>query len=350
MPTTAPAPKAKNSPAPKATSAPIVAATPTRAPASVSAGGGVLLFTIGMHIEPLGATMSTLVSGASKTNGAGQGASYTIAQIFNNHVKDIQAVASIVEKHNGRMTIQAQTPFTTAAIQNKNSILTDLEARGHEIGLHFHEDAHLGKNADALSVATWCAVLKEEISFIKQTGVKGNIRYWSGGNLYVNLLDAATCAGLDVNSDWKNPDIQETDVRLIGIHPWRPAGGTRGTDVSKFATHDPNGKIIFLPEGIYARSDFASMRRAETAGGDEAYFEFLKQSFNASLAAAAADKVNVFHFTVHPAEFKGDVKNPFAVIEKFLTDVVDPQVKAGRVKWATLAEMADAFKAWEKAR
>ncbi len=344
-------PKQKNQPAPKATAAPAVVATPaaqpTRAPSSTS--GGVLLFTIGVHIEPLGATVSALVPNA-KTGNGGQGASYTIANLFNNHVKDIQTVASIVEKHSGRMTIQAQSPFTTAVVQNKNTLLAELESRGHEIGLHFHEDAHLGKNAESLSKDIWCAVMKEEIGYIKQTGVKGNVRYWSGGNLYVNLLDAAFCAGLEVNSDWKNPQTQTTDAALVGIHPWRPAGGTNGTDTSKFAKHDPNGKIIFLPEGSYARGDFASMRRSETAGGDEAYFEFLKKSFNDSLAAAEKDKVNVFHFTIHPGEFKGDAKNPFAVIDKFLTDVVDPQVKAGTVKWATFGEMADAYKAWEKGR
>jgi hypothetical protein len=333
----------KNSPMPKA---PLASATPTPAPTRAtlsSAGSGVLLFTIGVHIEPLGATVSALVPN-TKAGNVRQGASYTIVNIFNNHVNDLKTLASIVERHDGRMTIQAQSPFTTAAIQNKNNVLAEFEARGHEIGLHFHEDAHLGQNSEQLSADVWCAVMQEEIGYIKQAGVKGQVRYWSGGNLYANLLDAAACAGLEVNSDWKNPHTQATDPALIGIHPWRPAGGVNGTDVSQFARHDQNGKIIFLPEGLYARNDFASMRRAQTAGGDEAYFQFLKDNFLASLAAAEANKVNVFHFTVHPGEFKGDSRNPFAVIDQFLTNVVDPQVRAGKVKWATFGEMADAYK------
>ncbi len=342
-PTDAPVTRAaanpSNPPMPKATVAP---ARATSTP-SASAGGGVLLFTIGVHIEPLGATVSALAPN-TKPGNTGQGASYTIVNLFNNHVNDLKTVASIVEKHGGRMTIQAQSPFTTAAIQNKNNILAELEARGNEIGLHFHEDAHLGQNSERLSTDVWCAVMKEEIGYIKQAGVKGKVRYWSGGNLYANVLEAAACAGLEVNSDWKNPRTQTTDSALIGIHPWRPAGGVNGTDVSQFAQHDPNGKIIFLPEGLYARNDFASMRRAQTAGGDEAYFQFLKENFLASLAAAEANKVNVFHFTIHPGEFKGDPKNPFAVIDQFLTEVVDLQVQAGKVKWATLGEMADAYK------
>jgi hypothetical protein len=333
-----------------------VSAKPTVAPTTpalsspASAGSAVLLFDIGMHIEPLGATPSSLVKGqgGNVAPNPGRGTNYNDAAFFQHHIEDINAVVSTVEKHGGRMTIQAQSPFTTMAIKSNNSILADLEARGHEIGLHFHEDAHLGKNPEALPVETWCAVMKEEIALIKQAGVRKPIRYWSGGNLYPGVLNTAACAGLDVNSDWKNPKIQQTDAQLIGINPWRPTGGPSESNVSLFAKNDPNGKIIFLPEGLYARNDFASMRRSQPAGGNEAYFDFLKQSFQQSLAAAQPDKVNVFHFTVHPSEFRGDPKQPFAVIDRFLTEVVDPAVKAGKVKWATFSEMADAHRAWEK--
>lgn len=298
------------------------------------AGEAVLLFTVGMHIEPMGKT-------AQGYNG-GQG-DYHQPAFFNNQVKDILAVAQIVEAHHGHMTIQAQSPFTTVAIESGNTILADLASRGHEIALHFHEDAHLGKNSERLGVQQWCDVMKEEIAFIKQTSGVTNIRYWSGGNLFVDIYDAAQCAGLDVNSDWKNPKIQETPLEFVGVNPWRPAGGTDGVNLTTFTQHDPNGAVIFLPEGQYDESTFASMRRSDDAGGDAAYFEFLKESLYASLAAASSDKTNVFHFTVHPGEFRGDPQHPFDVIEKFLTEVVDPLVASGDVQWATFSQMADEY-------
>lgn len=307
----------------------------------------VLLFDIGMHIEPFGATPSKIVTGNSVPPNAPKqpsGGDFNNPQFFKRHVQDIQTIATIVEKHGGRMTIQTQSPFTTQAYKSNDSILADLEARGHEIALHFHEDAHLGKNGNALSAETWCAVMKEEIALIHQAGSKEPIRFWSGGNLYPNLLQAAACAGLDVNSDWKNPQTQTTDPALMGIHPWRPAGGSNGSDVSAFVKHDPNGKIIYLPDGRFPRTDFNSMRRSETTGGDEAYFEFLKQSLLNSLAAAEPNQANVFHITIHSGEFRGDPKNPFGVIDKFLTEAVDPLVQQGKVKWATFSEMADAYK------
>ena len=319
-------------------------AVPTEPVVDVAASNNspaVLYFTIGMHIEPMGET--------AQGYSGGKGGDYHQPQFFDHHVQDILTVTQIVEAHGGRMTIQAQSPFTSVAVESGSTILADLAARGHELALHFHEDAHLGKNDDALSVQQWCNVMKEEIALIKQASGVTDVRYWSGGNLYPDVYEAAACAGLDVNSDWKNPNIQETDLSLVGVNPWRPAGGTDGTEFTLFTQHDPNGAVVFLPEGQYDKTDFASMRRSDSAGGDEAYFEYLKESLYASLDAAQAGKVNVFHFTVHPGEFRGSPQHPFEVIEKFLTEVVDPLVASGQVKWAAFSEMADAYAAWEQA-
>ncbi|MEW5872809.1 MAG: PT domain-containing protein [Chloroflexota bacterium] len=336
-------------PTPQATSQPT--------PQAAGDQPAVLLFGIGMHIEPFGSVPSSLVGGGEPkpprqpAPGDKRRPDYNQPAAFQRGVQDIQAIARIVEQHGGKMTVQAQTPFTQAAISSGDTILADLASRGHEIALHFHEDAHLGPDSEKLPVETWCAVMKEEIGLIEQASGVEQVRYWSGGNLYPDLFEAAQCAGLDVNSDWKNPNTQSTSLELTGIHPWRPAGGTDGSDVSLFSQHDPQGAVVFLPEGLYPRGDFASMRRSEAPDGDEKYFEFLEQSLLDSLAASQAGQVNVFHFTVHPGEFRGDPQqdsNSFSVIERFLSEVVDPLVASGQVRWATFAEMADAYQAWER--
>ncbi|RIL01954.1 hypothetical protein DCC78_08920 [bacterium] len=320
-----------------------------------SSEAGPLLFTIGMHIEPLGPTAQAAAaqpSTAGKPGGASRpGPDYNNVEMFERSVADMETLAGIVEEHGGKMTIQAQSPFTTTAVNTGSTILSDLQDAGHEIGLHFHEDAHLGKTVNELGTEKWCEVMKEEIGFIHDAGVEGDINYWSGGNLYSHLLEAATCAGLSVNSDWKNPDTQQTDLALVGTVPWRPSGSVSGSgatlDTSAFASHDPSGEVIFLPEGNYDRSDFAASRRSEEAGGDEAYFEYLESQLLRSVETAVPGKVNVFHFTIHPGEFRGNNNDPFGVIERFLSEVVDPLVAEGKVEWATLSEMAAAFEEWE---
>ncbi len=305
-------------------------------------GEGVLLFTIGMHVEPLGTTAQGFRSSPA-------GADYRQLALFARHVEDLQAVAQIAERYGGRLTIQVQSPFTSVAAESGNPVLAELAARGHEVALHFHEDAHLGPNSSAVPEDAWCTVMRAEIDLIRQTAPAARIRYWSGGNLFPNVYRAASCAGLDVNSDWKDPRSQRTPLDIVGVHPWRPAGGTDGRDFTLFARHDPAGPVVFLPEGQYDSTDFAANRRSANAGGDAAYFDYLRRMLLASLETAQKDRVNVFHFTVHPGEFRGNAQRPFAVIENLLAETVAPLVAAGKVRWATLSEMADAFIAWERA-
>ena len=322
-----------------------------------------LLFCIGVHVEPLGATVSTLARMApadastpprpartKQAMGGGlPGPSYEQEALFLRHVADLQTLAGIVERRGGKLTIQAQTPFTRQLVKTDHSLFRDLQQRGHELALHFHEDAHLGFNSGTLPPETWTAVMREELDWLKRAGAT-RVRYWSGGNLYPQLLDAASRAGLDVMSDFKNPRTQRDDERLLTVNPWRPAEGPNATDLAGFAHHQTTGPIIYLPNGVFERTDHSAMRRSADLGGDYPYFDALTRGLELSLRAARPDRVNVFHITVHAGEFRGGPRTvrPFAVIDDWLGAVVAPAVRAGKVRWATFSEMADTFAAWEK--
>ena len=299
-----------------------------------SPADAVLLFGIGIHIEPL----------TGERPGQGD---YNSPTFFQRHAEDVRILARIVEKYGGKLTVQAQTPFTLRAIQSKDTLFADLETKGHEIGLHFHEDAHLGANPETLPIATWAAEMAEEVSYLKQAGAT-EVRYWSGGNLYRGILDAATIAGLDVMSDWKNPHSQQTDKLVVGVNPWRPSGGPSENFLAAFAEHDPQGKVIYLPDGYYDPVTFGTKRRMIQNAGAQAYFEYIKESLERSLEAAQPDRVNVFHITIHLGEFRGNTAEPYAIVNHFIAEVVNPLVAAGRVRWATFSEMADAFVQWER--
>lgn len=197
-------------------------------------------------------------------------------------------------------------------------------------------------------MAVWSAVMTEEIDFIRACGVEGPIRYWSGGNLYPDVLEAASAAGLDVYSDWKDPRTQSTHPAFIGVHPWRPSSGTDGSDATAFVEHDPNGPVIFLPPGEIDPFAFSHKRQITAQGGDAAWFEVIEEALLASVEAASSDRVNAYHFTVHLGEFVSNPNEPLAIVDLFLTQVVDPLVASGKVRWATFSEMADAFIEWEK--
>jgi hypothetical protein len=152
-------------------------------------------------------------------------------------------------------------------------------------------------------------------------------------------------------SDFKNPRTQRDDERLLAVNPWRPAAGPSEADLAGFAQHQATGSVVYLPNGVFERADHIAMRRAANLGGDYPYFDALTRGLEMSLRAARPDRVNVFHITVHPGEFRGgpQTARPFAVIDDWLEAVVAPAVKDGKVRWATFSEMADAFQAWEKA-
>ncbi len=316
-----------------------------------------LLFCIGVHIEPFGATISAAAGGDQNPRprpGPGGGAGgprnarldYHDPEVFKMHAANIRTLAGLVEKHGGKLTVQAQSPFTRLAAENREPLLADLQQHGHEIALHFHEDAHLGRQGGDLPVATWTAVMREELTLIRTAvGREVPLRYWSGGNIYPGVLAAASAAGLDVMSDHKNPRKQETDPALLAIHPWRPAGGPDADDVAAFIRHDPQGKIVYLPDGLFADADFKSRKQ----GSDADYLNFLTDGLERSLCAARKDRVNVFHITVHPGELRGSPRAPFQALEAWLTKALDPLVAAGKVQWATFAQMADAYGAWERA-
>lgn len=330
----------------------------TSIPPDAGAKDAPLLFCVGLHIEPFGSEVSSLVPGRANRPPGGRDAAgmadpmrgprgggargrpdYHEPDFLRIHVDSIRRLDATIRRSGGVMTVQAQSPFTRLCAGQGNPILADLRAAGHEIALHFHEQAHLGPACDRLPARVWTAVMKEEIDWIHKACPTAEVRYWSGGNNYPGVLDAAADAGLDVMSDHKNPHIQRTFPELLAIHPWRPSGGPTEEAIDAFARHDFRGRVIYLPDGIFADGDF----RARKQEGDISYLNAITDGLVMSLKAARKDRVNVFHMTLHPGELRDTDFAPW------VGKVIAPLVKAGKVRWATFTQMAEAFRAWEKA-
>jgi hypothetical protein len=206
-----------------------------------------------MHIEPLGATAQQQ---GRPTPPAAAGAKpdpdYNIQQTFERGVTDVDTVAKIVEKHGGRMTIQAQSPFTTSAVKYGSTILSDLEDRGHEIGLHFHEPDHMGKDSSALSSDRWCTVFKEEMVYPLAASFEVSTGRWQP----LRAADAKR-APPPINSDWKNrPQTTDALIARCRAHPADEHRPVRIRDT----TQTGHRAAKRLRQG-----DFASMRRSKTA-------------------------------------------------------------------------------------
>ncbi len=292
-------------------------------PPHVGSTSTPLYFGIGVHIEPQ--------------------AQYMDDFMYQRDRERLRRLAEIVAAHGGVLTVQTQTPFDTKAQQLGDTIFADLAAQGHEIALHFHEDAHI-PDADNRPVEEWVTALEEEIDLIEELS-GAEVRTWSGGNIYSHVFEAAEQAGLEVNINYKNPQTQRSDERFTILTPWRPAGAT---SVEERTTHDPGGAVIYIPSGVFP----AHCDKLEAFPRPYCYeaFDYVTVALRNSLDAVTEGQVNAFYGTLHPGDFfgPGDDEDKLQVWDEWLTAVVDPLVADGRIQWATMSHIADAFIAWEE--
>jgi hypothetical protein len=104
---------------------------------------------------------------------------------------------------------------------------------------------------------------------------------------------------------------------------------------------------VFVPSGVYP----THCERLEVVPRPYSYaaFDYSTIALRASLASSTPGMVNTFYVTFHPGDFMqpDNDEADFELWDTWLTEIVDPLVAAGRVRWATIGEMAAAFDAWE---
>jgi hypothetical protein len=258
----------------------------------------------------------------------------------------LRRMANIVASHNGKMTIQTQPPFIETAKRLGDTFHQEMLALGFEVALHFHEDEYVGKDSDYLPVETYV----EEMSALKamiESVIGVTITNWSGANTYVDIWNAASQVGFQTNTNYKNRYSQGSAPGFAVVNPWRPAGAE---NQDARIAHDPNGPIIYIPSGVFP-THCTRLEAVPRPYGYEA-FDYVTRAIRASLSEATAGMINTFYVTIHPGDFLNfdNDEEDFMVWEAWFTEVIDPLVEAGLLKWATIAEMAAAFEAWEATR
>jgi hypothetical protein len=84
-------------------------------------------------------------------------------------------------------------------------------------------------------------------------------------------------------------------------------------------------------------------------------FDYVTVALGNSLDAVTEGKgggghLHAFYGTLHPSDFfgPGSDEEKLQVWDEWLTTVVDPLVADGRIQWATMSDIADAFIVWEE--
>lgn len=274
----------------------------------------------------------------------------------------VRQLAGVFEAHGARVTFEALQSVVDAAVQFEGpgaNLLTELEARGHEVGAH----SHVG--TAAFSPTEWretrerlLAAGVQEVTTIgsRVTDLVGDSGVAVAGGAGYSVLtdnlcpvDSRTVAFfpfLVTTPDWGlggNAGYQDT---WCFVHPWRPA-----VDRGDFNAHDPTGAVIYVD---HVTGDW--LAGAAVGGLTQTQFAPLYPLLDAALkAGGASGQVTSWGLVSHETEYLGgdalyDPTRPLepaalAALEAFLTHV---DGFGDRVEWVTVRELArEAERRWQ---
>jgi hypothetical protein len=159
-------------------------------------------------------------------------------------------------------------------------------------------------------------------------------------------------------SAYKDKTTQLTYDRLI-IHPWRPTQVDAVADVESFLIHDPDTQIVYIPG--WGQSITRHHDRLLTK---------LAPMLSQVIYYANPSRVNTFYGLTHVGHFysrtgdrnyvsydshtgqvtySDEFLQHLQYYDDMLTELIDPLVEAGYLRWASLPEMGELFVEWEAA-
>ncbi len=180
------------------------------------------------------------------------------------------------------------------------------------------------------------------------------------GNFDLVNKDILYDQGIRVLSGFKNKNTQTSYDYLI-MNPWRPTAADALTDSEKFLTHDPAGKLVYLP-GIgqaLSRRHFRikeQMRRylsqyinrADPTRVNTLNFIVHIDSFTSSSGLADSEYLRITgrspNFSIN---FSAELQQDLAYWSEMLNEVVAPLVAGGYLQWGTQQQMLSAYNDWE---
>ncbi len=157
-------------------------------------------------------------------------------------------------------------------------------------------------------------------------------------------------------SAYKSKYTQRTYDRLIN-NPWRPGEGDALADVENFMTHHPETGIVYIPGWGQALTHYP-----------ERVLTRLRPMVSQFIFYADPQRVNTFYAVLHVDHFysrEGDpnyiaydeatgeiiysdeFKQHLQYWDDMLTELIDPLVAAGYLRWTSLPEMGELYLEWE---
>ncbi len=249
------------------------------------------------------------------------------------YVDHVGAIAGTLELHGARGSFHFTFGTATGLCEFDPGFLDDLEARGHEIGIHAHSDQFMLRSADAMR-RTCGRDIGTGSGLITMAGGPGEATRASLGTSLQVLRDVGATQLL-VNL---SGECGTTSVAGNAPTPWRATpGDVCGDDSAGIVMIDQVSLEYVLTDG--APADVFS----------DAEFSILADLAESAVAAAAGESpesVVVWGFVTHTNEYVQGA-SALAPVEHTaldgldgLLERLDPLVDSGMARWSTAAEIA----------
>ncbi len=164
------------------------------------------------------------------------------------------------------------------------------------------------------------------------------------GNFDVTDWSVFSRAGIYSMTAFKNKDTQEgTEGRYF--HPWRPSPGNPYTDEAAWAVDDPSSRVVYLPGNTTGITRYRDQLERKVLPG-----------LSAALWNAEASRPTTWYFVTHVDFFSSiegvplqdymdsdAYRKDLQAYDDLLSDILDPLVERGLVRWSDPNEMRKAF-------
>ena len=268
--------------------------------------------------------------------------------LFNKYADTLDKLAALFEKHGAKISIQTEKNFAIGDVKYGRYLLKELLERGHGVGVQSHMGHHIGElnlknDADKLE---YTLKVKEYVSkAIEQqpTNLGGGFEMEN-----INLL-GYTKGGFTSMTAVEKPYSRSSGKSPYWLHPWiLPPTQMINLKDPKWLVHDPSGNLVYIPGWYMNTGEFEIDCRKNIE-----CFKYTTQSLYQALNDTDPRFINVWWFSSHLYQCGAnnmEVEKVLKEYDRWLTQVVDPLVRQGRVKWMTFDEIANLYLKWEKER
>jgi hypothetical protein len=289
-------------------------------------------------------------------------------------------LARVLHQHGGSLMIQPEEDWAMGAETFHPGLLGELVEECHvEYSTHTH-GPHCRDDQGRLRSHTDCQIDRDAAGWDQAPNDRESpwVEEYVGSQGTL-LSEASGTQVTDHNGNWEFPSVSnlaDVGVRtwsaykswrtqrtydVLMNNPWRPTECSADEQIDSFLTHDPTTRVVYIPgysqtitrhqERLHSRVAPMISQYIRYADRERVNTFYILTHVGTWHAREASEEEGYIGYNqatgelIYSAEFEQDLR----YWDQFLTEVIDPLVQEGYVKWSSLSEMGELYVEWEAA-